>query len=97
LGSAEHGVQAHLAIHGLVQGVFFRARLKERADAAGVAGWVRNLSDGSVEAILAGPPSAVEEVIAWAQVGPAGARVASVDVRWNENPANPIPQGFEVR
>ena len=75
-------VRARLIIRGRVQGVFFRASLKQQAEALGIDGWVRNLDDGSVEASLEGLRSSVDAVIAWARVGPPGAAVESVQIRW---------------
>ncbi|ABP49913.1 MULTISPECIES: acylphosphatase [Pyrobaculum] len=77
--------RAHLFIRGKVQGVFFRQSMKEVATRNGVRGWVRNRSDGrTVEAVLEGPRDAVLKVIEWARVGPPGARVEDVEVRWEE-------------
>jgi acylphosphatase len=67
-------------IHGLVQGVFFRESTRQLAQAAGVTGWVRNLPDGQVEAVIEGPPHPVAEVIAFCHEGPVGARVDQVEV-----------------
>lgn len=62
-------------IEGRVQGVGFRWSAKRRADQLGVAGWVRNLPDGSVEVFVQGPPVAVTAMERWLGVGPASARV----------------------
>ena len=75
-------VRAHLRIYGLVQGVFFRATMKEVADRLGVKGWVKNLPDGSVEAVVEGPRDKVEQLIRWAHRGPSAARVERVVVEW---------------
>jgi acylphosphatase len=75
-------VRAHLLIVGRVQGVWFRGATQEEAERLGVHGWVRNLSDGSVEAEAEGPRDAVDELVAWAQRGPSAARVARVTVEW---------------
>ncbi len=75
-------VRAHLRIYGLVQGVFFRANMKRIADSLGVKGWVRNVPDGSVEAVVEGPRDKVEELIRWAHRGPPLARVERVEVTW---------------
>ena len=75
-------VRAHLRIYGLVQGVFFRATMKEVADRLGVKGWVKNLPDGSVEAVVEGPRDKVEQLIRWARRGPSAARVERVVVEW---------------
>ena len=73
-----------------------RGRTKARAVRHGVAGWVRNLNDGQVEAFLHGPEHAVSAVVKWARMGPALASVADVQV---ETPAGegPLQSGFEVR
>ena len=63
---------------GRVQGVFFRAWTREEAQALGVTGWVRNCSDGAVEAQLEGPDEAVEELIDLMREGPPGATVEEV-------------------
>lgn len=73
-------VARRVVVHGRVQGVFFRDTCRQRAAAAGVAGWVRNEPDGSVAALFEGPAEAVEEMVAWCHQGPASARVSRVDV-----------------
>lgn len=70
----------HLVIHGRVQGVGFRASLAWEAQKEGVAGWVRNRRDGTVEAMLCGSDEAVAAMIAWSRRGPPGARVDRVEV-----------------
>ena len=60
-----------VVVRGRVQGVFFRDSMRERARAHGVAGWVRNRPDGSVEAVLEGPAEAVERVLRFARDGSA--------------------------
>jgi acylphosphatase len=72
---------AHLSIYGSVQGVGFRDAFSLRALEHGVAGWVRNRRDGSVEAVIQGDAPAVEAVIRWARRGPAAARVDRLDQR----------------
>lgn len=70
----------HLRVHGRVQGVFFRASAREQAHEAGAAGWVRNLSDGSVELWLEGPRAAVTQVERWVRDGgPHSARIERVE------------------
>ncbi len=68
----------HVTIRGRVQGVGYRAWVEHRARAHGLEGWVRNLRDGSVEAVLAGPADAVAEMIALCRRGPSSARVDAV-------------------
>lgn len=87
-------VRVRLRVRGLVQGVYFRAQMQEQAGLHGVAGWVRNLPDGSVEAVLEGDPPGVESVVSWARRGPPGARVDAVEAG-AEEPAG--EQGFRVR
>jgi acylphosphatase len=60
--------------------VFFRVRAAEKARALGLCGWVRNLPDGRVEALVEGPAQAVEAMTGWCRTGPPGASVAAVDV-----------------
>jgi len=69
-----------LVIHGRVQGVGFRASLAWEAQKEGVAGWVRNRRDGTVEALVCGSDEAVASLIAWSRRGPPGARVDRVEV-----------------
>ncbi len=75
-------LRAHVIVHGLVQGVWFRASTREEADRIGVGGWVRNLPDGSVEAVFEGEKKKVEEIVGWCHKGPPGARVNKVDITW---------------
>jgi len=74
--------RAHIIVSGRVQGVFFRSRTSARARRTGVTGWVRNLRDGRVEAVFEGDREAVEEMIGFCKVGPPGALVKDVEVRW---------------
>jgi acylphosphatase len=67
-----------LVITGLVQGVGFRYGMAAEARLLGVAGWVRNRRDGSVEAMIAGTPAQIEAMLAWSNVGPGGAVVENV-------------------
>jgi acylphosphatase len=71
-------IHRHLIITGHVQNVFYRDWLKEQADALGVDGWVRNRSDGSVEAVVQGPREMVETIIARARQGSPASRVDDV-------------------
>ena len=84
-----------LHITGRVQGVGFRYAMREEALRRGVRGWVRNRSDGAVEALLQGEAAHVEALIEWARRGPAGARVTHVraEAAESEAPAG----GFEQR
>ncbi len=67
-------------MRGFVQGVFFRDTVRRRAEARGVAGWVRNNRDGTVEAVFEGEPDAVERLVAFCRDGPPGARVDRVEI-----------------
>lgn len=73
-------IARRLLIHGRVQGVRYRAGAQAEATRLGLAGWVRNRADGSVEALAIGPPAQVEAFAAWARRGPPKAQVLRVDV-----------------
>jgi acylphosphatase len=74
-------VRRHVVVSGRVQGVGFRAATQAKAEACGVAGWVRNLSDGSVEAAFEGDAEAVAALVAFCRSGPRLAKIERVDVR----------------
>jgi len=76
--------RAKVIVHGAVQGVFFRVEARDRARSLGLAGWVRNVPDGTVEAVLEGDDERVELMVEWCRRGPAGARVEEVEVDWSE-------------
>ena len=83
-----------VVVHGAVQGVFFRDTTRRRAQSRGVTGWVRNRSDGAVEALFEGDADAVDAMVAFVHDGPRGADVERVDVQDAE------PEGhdaFEIR
>ena len=86
-------IARRLVVHGRVQGVFFRESLKREAERLGVSGWVRNRSDGTVEAALEGTSQAVDALVNWAHRGPEDARVTGVEV--SDDPGN--HRGFEKR
>jgi acylphosphatase len=73
-------IRRRVIVEGHVQGVFFRQSCQRKAIATGVAGWIRNNYDGSVEAALEGAPEAVERIVSWMRVGPAGAVVTGVKI-----------------
>lgn len=85
--------RVHLWIRGKVQGVYFRESTRQEAERLGVAGWVRNLDDGRVEAVIEGEEVDVDALVAWCHRGPENARVDHVDVR-SEDPAG--AHGFRV-
>ncbi len=87
-------IAKRVVVSGHVQGVFFRDRTRREAHRHGVAGWVRNCPDGTVEAWFEGPPDAVAELVRWSREGPRHATVYEVRVEDAE------PEGlgrFEVR
>ncbi len=75
-------VRARILIRGLVQGVFFRREVTDVARRLGITGWVRNLSDGRVEALAEGEKVKVDELVRFCYSGPPGARVKGVNVEW---------------
>ena len=81
-------VRRRVIVDGVVQGVFFRADTEREAAALGVSGWVRNMSDGRVEAVFEGPETAVDTAVAWIRHGPDRAIVTSVEV------AEETPEGL---
>jgi acylphosphatase len=86
--------RAKVIVRGSVQGVFFRAEARDRARSLGLAGWVRNVPDGTVEAVFEGEDERVKSMVEWCSRGPAGARVEKVDVDWSEPEGD---QGFSIR
>jgi acylphosphatase len=87
-------VRSRVRVRGLVQGVYFRESTRRAAQPAGVAGWIRNLADGSVEAVFEGAEDAVAEVVAFCRIGPPDARVEQVEVT-SEAPG--AIAGFTIR
>lgn len=87
-------VRRRVVVHGLVQGVFYRASCRREAAAAGVSGWVANRPDGTVEAVFEGDGAAVARLVAWCHDGPRGASVTHVEVT-DEPPAG--ERGFTTR
>jgi acylphosphatase len=78
----------HVTVYGFVQGVGFRFAVERAAGMRGVAGWVRNRPDGTVEAVLEGEPDDVDALVAFCRRGPRGADVERVDV------ASESPEGL---
>lgn len=74
--------RVHLLISGRVQGVFYRAHTRDEARRLGLTGWVRNLSDGRVEAVAEGEEEKLKRLIDWCHKGPPGAVVRGVEARW---------------
>jgi acylphosphatase len=76
--------RAHVYVSGLVQGVSFRWYAIQHARRAGLAGWVRNVPDGRVEAVFEGPGEAVRAMVEWCHEGPSAAHVTGVEVTWED-------------
>lgn len=87
-------IRRRVVIHGQVQGVFFRGTCRREADRLGVAGWVRNRADGTVEAQFEGSRDAVDAMVTWAGSGPADAAVTHVETTEQEPTGE---TGFTVR
>ncbi len=87
-------VRARVIFKGKVQGVWFRANAQVKSRELGLSGWVRNLPDGSVEAVFQGPEDAVKDAIQWCSNNQPHARVDSTQISW-EYPANE-KQAFEI-
>ena len=87
-------IAKRIRVIGRVQGVFFRAWTRDEAQTLGIDGWVRNCSDGSVEAQLEGDQEAIEELVDLMREGPPGARVEGVEVEESDPEGL---SGFEVR
>ena len=83
-----------MLIWGRVQGVFFRDTCRRMAEQFGVSGWVRNLPDGSVEAVFEGPEGEVRRLVEWSRHGPRYAAVQ--DIRVQTEPPEGI-SGFQIR
>ena len=78
-------IQTHVLISGRVQGVWFRASTKQKAEQLGIKGWVRNTSDGCVEAVFEGQVELVREIVEWCYHGPPMAKVSNVEVKTQES------------
>ena len=86
---------AHLLITGFVQGVGYRQFVKRQARRLDLTGWVRNLPDGSVEAIVSGPKEKIEELIKHCRKGPFLSEVHNVTISWDETGEE--FEGFTIR
>ena len=87
--------RAVVIFRGRVQGVYFRANCAEKAETLGLHGYVRNLPDGSVEAVFEGDRRGVETCIEWNKTSQPRARVETVEVTWDEPEGN--LRGFHIR
>lgn len=81
-GAGAEWVRVHVLVRGRVQGVFYRATAQDFGCALGLTGWIRNLPDGRVEAVLEGPRDRIEDMVDWCRHGPPMARVEAVDLDW---------------
>ncbi len=77
--------RAQVKFSGRVQGVFFRANTLEKARESGLFGWVRNLRDGSVEALFEGEEEIIKKIIEWCRTSQPYARVDDIEVKWSES------------
>lgn len=78
-------IRTHIFVSGKVQGVFFRSGTRDKALELGIAGWVRNLGDGRVEAVFEGKQEDIEKMVEWCRRGPQYAQVENVEV---------VPEGY---
>ncbi len=95
MGEAQGPVRRAARVTGRVQGVSFRYHTVHEAERLGLAGWVRNRADGSVELEAQGSSAAVEALMAWAETGPVGARVDRIAI--TPRPTEKEETGFRVR
>ena len=91
----EEIAEARVVVSGRVQGVWFRGFTQRVASDAGVRGWVRNLPDRRVEAVLQGSRAAVEKVVGFLGQGPPGASVTDISISWG--PPSEVFRGFHIR
>ncbi|MEA2055992.1 MAG: acylphosphatase [Candidatus Thermoplasmatota archaeon] len=82
-------------ISGRVQGVWFRANTKQKAEQLGVTGWIRNTSNGCIEAIFEGDENMVKEMLDWCNHGPAQAKVENVEIK--NQPVTNAFDGFAIK
>jgi len=87
-------IRAHVFVSGRVQGVYYRATTRDTARERGVAGWVKNLDDGRVEAVFEGTEAAVESMIEWCHTGSPKARVDDVSVEYGDPDG---VEGFDIK
>ena len=90
-----HEKSMHVFISGRVQGVFFRAETQRAAKGFNLTGWVRNISDGRVEAVFEGEDESVEKMLEWCHIGPPAARVEEVSIK--EEPYIGEFQDFSIK
>lgn len=88
-------IRRRLVMTGRVQNVFYRDWLVEQARSLGVDGWVRNRADGSVEAVVEGPPEMIDAIVAKARIGSPSSRVSGIAIT-HDAPVETL-DGFEKR
>ncbi|MAG50841.1 acylphosphatase [archaeon] len=87
--------RVHIFISGIVQGVFFRSNIKEKANKLNLKGFVKNLPNGKVEAIFEGKEENINEILKFCKKGPSGANIKDVEIK--EGKVNNEFNSFEVR
>lgn len=87
--------RVNVIISGRVQGVWFRAGTKQKADQLGLTGWVKNSSDGCVEAVFEGDEKTIQEMLEWCHIGPSYAKVKDVKIT-KQSPLNDF-NDFSIR
>ena len=88
-------INVHVIISGCVQGVWYRASTKQKAEQLGITGWVKNTIEGGVEAVFEGEKKNIEKAIKFCSRGPPKSKVSSCDVEWDK----PVGgyQGFVIK
>jgi acylphosphatase len=76
--------RVHVLISGMVQGVWYRASTKDKADEFGITGWVRNTPDGKVEAVFEGEENNIRRMLSWCWDGPEMAKVVDVNISFED-------------
>jgi acylphosphatase len=89
-------LQIHVIISGRVQGVWFRASTKEKAEQLGLTGWVMNTRDGKVEAVFEGEENFLQEMLSWCHQGPPHSRVENVEIK-KQSPKSNDFNDFSIR
>jgi acylphosphatase len=88
-------INVNVLIYGKVQGVWFRASTKKKADEIGLTGWVKNRTDGCVEAVFEGEEKQVNKMINWCRQGPPLSNVKKIEIK-NQKLDNKI-NGFHIK
>ena len=89
-------LQIHVVISGRVQGVWFRASTKEKAEQLGLTGWVKNTNDGKVEVMFEGEEKLIQKMLNWCHQGPPLANVENVEIIKQKKSSN-VFDGFSIR